>query len=93
MSLSKYNRIFNLSLGIIVLYNIICLADIFLSSVDLVNIIRYSAVIYLLYAVGMLAYKIRLTGKYFFGNDSVYNLIAHGVLTLVSFVLILIIIF
>lgn len=93
MSLSSYNRIYNLSLGVLVLYNIVCLADMFLASVEISGIIKYSAPIYLIFALGMMYYKVRLTRKYFLGNDVIYNLIAHAVLTVLSIVLILIIIF
>ena len=93
MSVSQYNRIYNLSLAVIVLYNIALLADVLFSAVDLSNIISKSAIIYLIFALGMLAYKVHLTRKFFLGNDVIYNLIAHGVLTATSISLILIILF
>lgn len=93
MSLSRYNRIYNLSLAVIVLYNVICLADIFLSSVDLNSIIKYSAALYLIFAFAMLYYKIHLTRKYFLGSDVIVNLIVHAVLTVISLLLILIAVF
>lgn len=91
MSLSSYNRIYNLSLGVIVLYNIMCLADIISSSVDLAGVIKSSAVFYLIFAFGMLIYKIQLTRKYFLGGGVIVNLIVHAVLTIISLVLILIV--
>ena len=93
MSVSQYNRIYNLSLAVIVLYNIALLADMLFSAVDLGGIISKSAIIYLIFALGMLWYKIHLTRKFFLGNDVIYNLIAHGVLTGLSMVLLLIAIF
>ena len=93
MSVSQYNRIYNFSLAIIVLYNIALLADVLFSAVDLGGIISKSAIIYLIFALGMLWYKIHLTRKFFLGNDVIYNLIAHGILTGLSIVLILIVIF
>ena len=93
MSVSQYNRIYNLSLAVIVLYNIALLADVILSAVAISGIISKSAIIYLIFALGMLWYKIHLTRKFFLGNDVIYNLIAHGVLTGTSIVMILLIIF
>lgn len=93
MSLSQYNRIYNFSLAVVVLYNIALLADVLFSAVDLSSIIGKSAIIYLIFALGMLWYKVHLTRKYFLGNDVIYNLIAHGVLTGLSMVLILIAVF
>ncbi len=93
MSVSQYNRIYNLSLAIIAIYNVICLAGVFLASESLSGIISKSAVFYLVFAFGMLCYKVHLTRKFFLGNDVIYNLIAHGVLTLISIVLILIVVF
>lgn len=92
MSVSQYNRIYNLSLAVIVLYNIALLADVILSAVDISGIISKSAIIYLIFALGMLWYKVHLTRKFFLGNDVIYNLIAHGVLTGLSMVLLLIVI-
>ena len=93
MSVSRYNRIYNLSLAVIVLYNITLLADVLFSAVDISNIISSTAVVYLIFTFGMLWYKIHLMRKYFLGNDVIYNLIAHGVLTGLSIVMILLIIF
>ena len=61
MSVSQYNRIYNLSLAVIVLYNIALLADVILSAVDISGIISKSAIIYLIFALGMLWYKVHLT--------------------------------
>ena len=90
MSVSEYNRIYNFSLAIIAIFNVVCLADVVLASMDLSGIISKVAVFYLIYAFGMLGYKVHLTRKYFLGNDVIYNLIAHGVLTATSIVFILI---
>ena len=92
MSVSQYNRIYNLSLAVIVLYNIALLADVILSAVDISGIISKSAIIYLIFALGMLWYKVHLTRKFFLGNDVIYNLIAHGVLTGLSAALIIIVV-
>jgi hypothetical protein len=89
MSVSRYNRIYNFSLALIVLFNILCVADMVLT----LGIVGKIAVVYLIYALGMLAYKVHLTRKFFLGNDVIYNLIAHGVLTLSSIVMILINVF
>lgn len=89
MSVSRYNRIYNFSLALIVLFNVLCVADMILT----LGIVSKIAVVYLIYALGMLAYKVHLTRKFFLGNDVIYNLIAHGVLTGTSMVMILLIIF
>lgn len=89
MSVSRYNRIYNFSLALIVLFNVLCVADMILT----LGIVSKIAVVYLIYALGMLAYKVHLTRKFFLGNDVIYNLIAHGVLTGTSIVMILLIIF
>ena len=89
MSVSRYNRIYNFSLALIVLFNILCVADMVLT----LGIVGKIAVVYLIYALGMLAYKVHLTRKFFLGNDVIYNLVAHGVLTLTSIVMILINVF
>ena len=81
MGVSRYNRVFNLSLAVIVLYNIICLASVVLSIEILDSIISKSAIIYLIYALGMLCYKVHLTRYFFLGGYAVKNLVAHGVLT------------
>ncbi len=89
MSVSRYNRIYNFSLALIVLFNVLCVADMVLT----LGIVGKIAVVYLIYALGMLAYKVHLTRKFFLGNDVIYNLIAHGVLTGTSIVMILINVF
>lgn len=89
MSVSRYNRIYNFSLAIIVLFNVLCVADMVLT----LGIVSKIAVFYLLYAFGMLYCKIHLMRKYFLGNDVIYNVVAHGVLTGLSIVLILILVF
>ena len=88
MSVSRYTRIYNFSLALIVLFKVLCVADMVLT----LGIVSKIAVVYLIYALGMLAYKVHLTRKFFLGNDVIYNLIAHGVLTGLSIVLILIIV-
>jgi hypothetical protein len=88
MSVSRYNRIYNFSLALIVLFNVLCVADMILT----LGIVSKIAVVYMIYTLGMLAYKVHLTRKYFLGNDVIYNLIAHGVLTGTSIVMILIIV-
>lgn len=90
MSLSSYNRIYNLSLAVVVMYNIMCLADIILTSINLISVIKYSAVFYLIFAFGMLFYKIHLTRKYFLGGGVITNLIVHAVLAVISVIMILI---
>lgn len=90
MGVSRYNRVFNFSLAIIVLYNILCLANTVLSISALGSIISKSAIIYLIYAIGTLCYKIHLTRYFFLGFYAVKNLVAHGVLTGLSAALIII---
>ncbi len=91
MGLSRYNRVFNLSLAVVVIYNILCMADIIFASIDLNSLISKSAVIYLIYACGMLGYKIHLALKYFIGSkDTIINLVAHLVLIITSVIMILI---
>lgn len=90
MGVSRYNRVFNFSLAIVVLYNIICLAGVVLSIDILDSIISKSAIIYLIYAIGTLFYKIHLTRYFFLGSYAVKNLVAHGVLTGLSAALIII---
>ena len=90
MGVSRYNRVFNFSLAVIVLYNIICLANVVLSIEILDSIISKSAIIYLIYAIGILCYKIHLTRYFFLGSYAVKNLVAHGVLTGLSAALIII---
>lgn len=90
MGVSRYNRVFNFSLAIVVLYNIICLAGVVLSIDILDSIISKSAIIYLIYAIGTLCYKIHLTRYFFLGSYAVKNLVAHGVLTGLSAALIII---
>ncbi len=92
MSVSRYNRIFNFSLVIVVLYNILCVADLILSSVDLGSVIKYSAIFYLIFAVVTLICKIQLARKFFLAC-AIPNCIVHLVLTIVSVALLLIIIF
>ncbi len=89
MSVSRYNRIYNFSLALIVLFNVLCVADMILT----LGIVSKIAIVYLIYALGMLAYKVHLTRKFFLGNDVIYNLVAHGVLTGLSIVMIIIIAF
>ena len=92
MSVSRYNRIFNFSLVIVVLYNILCVADMILSSVDLVSVIKYSAVFYLIFAIVTLVCKIQLARKYFLAC-AIPNCAVHLALTIVSIILLLIIVF
>ena len=93
MSITRYNKVYNLSLAIIVIYNILCIAGMILAMPVIDSIISKSALIYIAYAVGMLAYKIYLTKEYFLGNYAIFNLIAHGVLMALSILLILITVF
>ena len=91
MSVSRYNRIFNFSLVIVVLYNILCVADLILSSADLGSIIKYSAAFYLIFAVVTLICKIQFARKYFLAC-AIPNCVVHLVLTIVSFILVPIIV-
>lgn len=90
MGVTQYNKIFKFSLVVIALYNILCLADIISGATVLETIISKSAIIYLIYAIAMLCYKIHLTRYYFLGGYAWKNLIAHGVLLGASIVLIII---
>ena len=93
MSITRYNKIYNLSLAIIVIYNVLCIAGMVLAMPVIDSIISKSALFYVAYSVGMLIYKIRLTREYFLGNYAIINLIAHGILMALSMLLILLIIF
>ena len=89
MSVTRYNKVYNLSLAIIAIYNILCIAGMILSMPVIDSIISKSALIYIAYAVGMFGYKIYLTKEYFLGNYAIFNLIAHGVLAATSIILII----
>ena len=91
MGVTRYNKIYNFSLAVIVLYNVLCLVGLVASLPIITSIISKSAIIYVLYSVGMLCYKIHLTRKYFLGNYALFNMIAHGVLTGLSIFLILVV--
>lgn len=93
MGVTRYNKIYNFSLAVIVLYNVLCLAGIVAALPVIGSIISKSAIIYIIYSVAMLCYKIHLTRKYFLGNYALFNMIAHGVLTGLSVLLILVAIF
>lgn len=89
MSIPSYNRIYNLTLSIVVLYNVVCIADMILACFDISNIIMYSAAFYLIFAIVSLICKIQLARKYFL-SCAIPNIVAHLVLTIVSVVLIII---
>ena len=79
MSVSRYNRVFNLSIVAIILYDIVLLADVILGLEALGSIIGVTSIIYLILAIVSLIYKIKLTSKYFLGKYAIVNLIVHGV--------------
>lgn len=79
MSVSRYNRVFNLSIFAIILYDIVLLADVILGLEALAGIIGVTSIIYLVLAIVSLIYKIKLTSKYFLGKYAIVNLIVHGV--------------
>ena len=79
MSVSRYNKVFNLSLIAIILYNIILLADAILSLEALGSIISVTSIVFLVLAIVSLIYKIRLSSKYFLGRYAMINIIVHGV--------------
>ncbi len=84
MSVSRYNRVFNLSIFAIILYDIVLLADVILGLEALAGIIGVTSIIYLVLAIVSLIYKIKLTSKYFLGRYAMINLIVHGVFIGVS---------
>lgn len=90
MSITRYNRIFNFSSAIVILYNALCLANAALSIDILGVIISKTAIIYLIFAVGTLCYKISLTRYYFLGKYAIINLVLHCIFTVSGMVLILI---
>ena len=90
MGVTEYNRKFNFTLALVVLYNVLCLADVIIGMPALDSIISKSAVFYLILAIALLVYKIHLTRKYFLGRYAMINLIVHGVLIGVSTFLIII---
>ena len=84
MGVTEYSRKFNFTLALVVLYNVLCLADVVIGLPILDSIISKTAIIYLVLAIALLVYKIQLTRKYFLGRYALNNLIAHGVLIGVS---------
>ena len=84
MSVSRYNRVFNLSIFAIILYDIVLLADVILGLEALAGIIGVTSIIYLVLAIVSLIYKIKLSSKYFLGRYAMINLIVHGVFIGVS---------
>ncbi len=90
MSLSRYNKIYNISLGIVILYTLMSFIALITKIEILGSIISATGFIYALFAAVMLWYKIHLTRKYFIGGSVIINLIVHGVLMGISFLLILI---
>lgn len=91
MSLSRYNRIFNLSLAIVVIYNILFIANEIFDFAALDSIIDKTAVIYLIFAYCSLAYKIYLAFKNFIGSrDTIINIIVHMVLAITSLIFVII---
>lgn len=84
MSVSRYNKVFNLSLAAIILYNVILLTDVILDLEALGNILGVTSIIYLVLAIVSLIYKIKLSSKYFLGRYALINLIVHGVFIGVS---------
>ncbi len=90
MSITRYNKIFNFSSAVIILYNALCLINAVLSIEILGGIISKTAVVFIIFAVGMLIYKISLTRYYFLGRYAVINLILHCLFTVSGILLILI---
>lgn len=91
MSLSRYNRIFNLSLAIVVIYNILFIANVIFDFAALDSIIDKTAVIYFIFAYCSLAYKIYLAFKNFIGSrDTIINIIVHMVLAITSLIFVII---
>ena len=90
MGVTEYSRKFNFTLALVGLYNVLCLADVIFGLPALDSIISKTAIIYLVIAIALLLYKIKLTRKYFLGRYALNNLIAHGVLIGVSAFLIII---
>lgn len=89
MSLSRYNRIYNISLGVIIIYTLMSLVALITKIEILSNIISATGFIYAVFAAVMLWYKIHLTRKYFIGGSVIINLIVHAVFMVLSFVLII----
>ena len=93
MSITRYNKIYVLSLVITALYCVLCLVGIFTKLPAIVDIISKSAIIYIAYSAGLLVYKIKLMRRHFLGSYAIVNMVSHGVLLGLSVVLVLINIF
>lgn len=90
MSITRYNKIYVLSLVITALYCVFCLVGIFTKLPTIVDIISKSAIIYVAYSAGLLVYKIKLMRRHFLGSYAIVNMVSHGVLLGVSIVLVFI---
>ena len=93
MSITRYNKIYVLSLVITALYCVLSLVGIFAKLPIIDDIISKSAIVYIVYSAGMLVYKIKLMKRHFLGSYAIVNMVSHGVLLGLSVVLVLINIF
>ena len=93
MSITRYNKIYVLSLVISILYSALCLIGIIAKLPIIDDIISKTAIIYIVYSVGMLIYKIKLMRRHFLGSYAIVNMVYHGVFLALSALLVLIIMF
>lgn len=93
MSITRYNKIYVLSLVISILYSALCLVGIISKLPVIDDIISKTFVFYIAYSAGMLIYKIKLMRKYFLGSYAIINMVAHGIFLALSAALVLIMIF
>lgn len=91
MGVSKYNKIFNWTLALVILYDVLALVNVITDIPALDGIISKTAVIFLIFAIGTLVIKCYLALKNFIGSkDTIINLIVHLLLIFASIVLVLV---
>lgn len=88
MGVTKYNRVYKLSLALTVIYSLVCLVSIITDIPALDGIISKTILIYLAYSIVMFICKIRMAFKYLLGGmDTIINILVHGVFTFIGAVM------
>ncbi len=96
MSLDRYNRIFNIPMAVIVFYTAVNLIYLITGgNMPLGELVQkldsFTWFVYLIFAVVTLIVKVKAALKYLIGAKStIINIIIHGVLSLVSVILVFI---
>ncbi len=96
MSLSRYNRIFNLSIAVVIFYTVINVLYLITSgNMPLGSLVKtldsFTWHIYSIFALGTLAVKARVSMKYFIGaRSTIINIVLHAVFSLISIILVLV---